>query len=279
MDIPIASIRPNPQQPRDHFDEEALESLSASIKELGVLQPVLVRAVDDETFELIAGERRWRAARRAGLSSIPAVVRKTDDKESLEQALVENLQRQDLNPLEEAAALQQLLDDFQLTHDVVAVRVGKSRAAVTNALRLLNLSPNLQAMVRDSRLSASHARALLGTTDKSYQEALAKRVVAEQLSVRAVEDAVRVRNDPAGASRSSKPTSSGTASKSPADRPAGLIELEMLLGEHLQTKVAIDIGSTHGKVVVHVADLQDLERVFKIMTAGAGADDEDDPAE
>lgn len=262
MDIPIASIRPNPHQPRDQFDDAALESLTASIRELGVLQPVLVRAVSDRDYELIAGERRWRAARRAGLATVPAVVRRVEDRGSLEQALVENLQREDLNPLEEAAALQHLVDDFGLTHEDVARRIGRSRAAVTNALRLLGLSPNIQRMVRDGRLSASHARALLGTSDKHYQEALARRIAAEELSVRAVEEAVRARQDVTPAR-----TSKSAATSAP--RPAGLVELELLLAEHLQTKVAIDLTAAGaGRVVIHVADLQDLERVFRVMTTG-----------
>ncbi len=264
VEVPIAAIRPNPHQPRDHFDDEALQSLADSIRELGVLQPVLVRAVGDREYELIAGERRWRAARRAGLTTIPAVVRRVEDRASLEQALVENIQRQDLNPLEEAAALQQLIDDFNLTHDEVAKRVGKSRAAVTNALRLLGLSPNLQRLVREGRLTAGHARALLGTADKSYQESLAKRVVTEDLTVRAVEEAVRAREPGMRGPTSSaaKPT------RQSADRPAGLVELELLLAEHLQTKVAIDLGSAgSGRVTIHIADLQDLERVFRLMTA------------
>lgn len=264
VEVPIAAIRPNPHQPRDHFDDEALQSLADSIRELGVLQPVLVRAVGDREYELIAGERRWRAARRAGLSTIPAVVRRVEDRASLEQALVENIQRQDLNPLEEAAALQQLIDDFNLTHDEVAKRVGKSRATVTNALRLLGLSPNLQRLVREGRLTAGHARALLGTADKSYQESLAKRVVTEDLTVRAVEEAVRAREPGlrAGTAPGTKPT------RQSVDRPAGLVELELLLAEHLQTKVAIDLGSAgSGRVTIQIADLQDLERVFRLMTA------------
>jgi ParB family chromosome partitioning protein len=261
VELPIASIRPNPLQPRDHFDDAALESLAASIRELGVLQPVLVRPVAEREYELVAGERRWRAARRAGLATIPAVVRRVDDRLSLEQALVENLQRQDLNPLEEAAALQQLIDDFGLTHDDVAKRVSKSRAAVTNSLRLLTLSPNLQRLVREGRLAAGHARALLGTSDKSYQESLARRAVTEELSVRAVEEAVRARQEVTRSPKQRTP--------SRADRPAGLVELEVLLAEHLQTGVRIELSTAGaGRVVIKVADLADLERVFDRMTAG-----------
>jgi ParB family transcriptional regulator, chromosome partitioning protein len=273
VELPIAAIRPNTYQPREEFDDDALESLAESIRELGVLQPILVRAISETDYELIAGERRWRAARRAGLTTVPALIRRVEDRVSLEQALVENLQRQDLNALEEAVALQQLIDDFSLTHEDVAKRVGKSRAAVTNSLRLLALSPNLQRMVRDGRLSASHARALLTITDKSYQESLAKRVVTEELSVRQTEEAARARQ-PNAAVRTGSPSAKAKG----ADRPAGLIELEVLLAEHLQTKVAIDLPPAgSGKISVQVADLSDLERVFRIMTTGFAADEDIDP--
>jgi ParB family transcriptional regulator, chromosome partitioning protein len=261
-ELPIASLRPNPRQPRDHFDEEALASLSASIKELGVLQPVLVRPVGDE-FELVAGERRWRAAKRAGLQSIPAIVRDTTDDASLEQALVENLHREDLNPLEEAAAYQQLLEDFKLTHEELAARVGKSRAAISNTLRLFQLPAGIQRLVADAQLSAGHARALLGTPDRSFQESLARRAVAEGWSVRAVEDAVRA--------RSGDPDSSGTAAPSPAKRlrPPGLLELEELLAGFLDTRVGVTMGPKRGKVVIEFGDLEDLERIYRRMTEGA----------
>ena len=202
-EVPIGSITPNAFQPREHFDEEALSSLAASIREIGVLQPILVRPSGDEdgTYELIAGERRWRAARRAGLSTIPVLIRaSTDDKGSLEQALVENLHRADLNALEEAAAYQQLIDDFDLTHEEVATRVGKSRASVTNTLRLLQLPSGVQRALQEGQISAGHARALLGTPDRSLQEELAVLVVAEGLSVRATEELVRNGGMPEGAS-------------------------------------------------------------------------------
>ena len=173
-------MTPNPHQPRVHFDEETLAELAASIAQLGVLQPVLVRRVGD-TYQLIAGERRWRAARRAGLATVPAVVRTTDDVRAVEQALVENLHRQDLTPLEEAAAYQQLIEDFGLTHDDVAQRVGKSRSAVTNTLRLLGLPPGVQHLLADGKLSAGHARALLGTPDRALQERLARQAVERGL--------------------------------------------------------------------------------------------------
>src|SRR5438132_5273109 len=193
QDVPISAIRPNAHQPRRGFDEESLGTLAASIRELGVLQPVLVRPHEDGTFELIAGERRWRAAKRAGLQAVPALVRHADDAVSLEQALVENVQREDLNPLDEASAFQQLVEEFKLTHEELAARVGKSRVAITNALRLFQLPPSIQKLVAEGTLSAGHARALLGTPDRAYQEQLARKVVADGLSVRATEDAVRQR--------------------------------------------------------------------------------------
>jgi ParB family chromosome partitioning protein len=258
LDIPITNIRPNSHQPRTHFDEETLTSLTASIRELGVLQPVLVRAIGEEQFELIAGERRWRAARRAGLPTIPALVRTATDVTAVEQALVENLHREDLNPLEEAGAYQQLIEDFGLTHEQLAIRVGKSRAAISNTLRLFQLPPAIQRLVVDGQLSAGHARALLGTPDRAFQETLARRAVAEDLSVRAVEDAVRARND------------LGVATPAPPRqtrlRPPGILELENLLSQHLDTRVKVDIGSRKGRMVVEFANLEDLERIYRAMT-------------
>ena len=192
QEIPTASIRPNPQQPREHFDEESLAALAESIREVGVLQPVLVRAGGDG-FELIAGERRWRAARRIGLQTIPAIVRTADDASMLQQAIIENVQREELNPLEEAAAYQQLIEDFSLTHDDVALRVGKSRTTITNTLRLLQLPPAIQRHLKERALRMGHARRCSGTPDRAFQEQLAKRAVAEDLSVREVEEAIRRR--------------------------------------------------------------------------------------
>ncbi|HEY9562960.1 MAG TPA: ParB/RepB/Spo0J family partition protein, partial [Nocardioides sp.] len=195
LEVPIAAVRPNPRQPRAHFDEESLAGLTASIAEIGVLQPVLVREVGEGEYELIAGERRWRASKRAGLQTIPVVVREADtDASLLEQALVENLHRADLNAMEEAAAYQQLVEDFGLTQDAVAKRVGKSRAAISNTLRLFQLPPAIQGLVAEGQLTAGHARALLGTPDRAYQGALAQRIVREGLSVRETEEAVRLRS-------------------------------------------------------------------------------------
>lgn len=275
IEINIADIRPNTYQPRSTFDDEGIESLAASIRELGVLQPILVRSTPEGGYELIAGERRWRAARRAGLAVIPAVVKSADDNAALEQALVENLHRADLNPLEEAAAFQQLIDDFGFTHEQVADRVGKSRAAVSNALRLFQLSPAIQRLLLDTKLSAGHARSLLGTTDKAFQEALARRIVQEELSVRATEEAIRLRVNPASAAKSS--SASGTsASASKSERPAGLLELEGVLAGIYDTRVAIHmVPNKKGQLTIEFADLNDLERIFRIMTVGASADPAD----
>ncbi len=265
-ELPVASITPNRYQPRDHFDEEALGALADSIREVGVLQPVLVRPAG-EGYELIAGERRWRAARRVGLQTIPALVRETDDSAALEHALIENLHRDGLNPLEEAAAYQQLIEDFELTHDDVAGRVGKSRASITNSLRLLQLPPTIQRLVQEKKLSMGHARALLGSPDRSFQEQLAKQIVADDLSVRATEDAVREHEGADGPDGSS----AHRAPRSKKLRPPGLLELEELLGDHLETRVNISMGASRGKVVVEFSTLEDLERIYRLMTDGAAA--------
>jgi len=276
--VPIDSITPNPHQPRVHFDEESLADLAASIQEIGVLQPILVRPVE-AGFEIIAGERRWRAAKRAGLQVIPAIVRMTDDAGSMERALIENLHRQDLTPLEEAAAYQQLVEDFSLTHEQVATRVGKSRSAVTNTLRLMTLPPSLQHLLADGRLSAGHAKALLGTPDRAFQEQLGRRAADEGWTVRAVEEAVRARQsgstepeqataDSGSAGRSIPGSSSGTRL-----RPPGLLELEELLAECLSTRVAVTMGSKQGKIVIDFADLEDLERLYH-QISGRGPEGE-----
>lgn len=259
--IPVSAIRPNPQQPREHFDEESLAALAESIREVGVLQPVLVRR-QGEAFELIAGERRWRAARRVGLQTVPAIVRIADDAAMLQQAIVENVQREQLNPLEEAAAYQQLIEDFGLTHDEVADRVGRSRATITNMLRLLQLPPSIQRYVRDGSLRMGHARALLGTPDRAFQEQLAKRAVKDDLSVREVEEAIRARDGD-----QAKPASS--TARAPRLRPPGLLELEELLGDYLETRVRITMGPKHGKVQIDFATLEDLERIYRVMTEGS----------
>ena len=293
-EVPIGNIKPNPRQPRMNFDEETMASLAASIKELGVLQPVLVRRIGGESsdeFELIAGERRWRASRRAGLHTIPVLIQTSDDTHSLEQALVENLHRQDLNVLEEAAAYQQLIEEFGFTHDQVATRVGKSRTAVTNILRLLQLPSGVQRLLAEGQISSGHARALLGTPDRGYQEVLARRAVADGLTVRAIEELVRVHNDETnGVVRDigTAPGVGATGQVGPAPVPSvrevdgstgggaglrqlpppGILELEELLSSHLNTRVKVDMSAKRGKVVVEFATLEDLERIYKLMVGG-----------
>jgi len=275
-EVPIASIRPNLLQPRLHFDEEAMSSLAASIRELGVLQPVLVREIDGEaeSYELIAGERRWRAARRAALQTIPVLVKtNTSDVNSLEQALVENLHRADLNALEEAAAYQQLVDEFDFTHEQVATRVGKSRATITNTLRLLQLPTGVQRALAEGLISAGHARALLSTPDRGLQEALVGRIVSEGLTVRAVEDALRgtgkEEDAPSyGISGKESGTTPGTTSRQPLARrlpEPGVLELEELLAAHLNTRVKVELHNHRGRLLVEFATLEDLERIFRAM--------------
>ena len=268
-EVAVGSITPNTNQPRRHFDEESLSSLVASIQSLGVLQPLLVRQVGEGAYELIAGERRWRAARRAGLATVPAVVREADELAALEQAVVENLHRQDLNPLEEAAAYQQLVEDFGLTHDQLAVRVGKSRAAVSNTLRLFQLPPTIQRYLADNRISAGHARALLATPDRARQEQLAARIVAEGLSVRAVEEEVRSLSAPAPPAPAPAQGAGEPAAAAPGRaqlRHPGMHELEELLSEHLATSVRVEEGQRRGRIVIDFADLADLERIYRAMT-------------
>lgn len=275
IDIPVADITPNPHQPRVHFDEESLSELTASIQQLGVLQPVLVRPSQSGTgYELIAGERRWRAAGRAGLATIPALVRRTDDLAVVEQALVENLHRADLTPLEEAAAFQQLVDDFELTHEQIADRVGKSRSAITNTLRLLGLPPSIQHLLADGKLTAGHARALLATPDRTLQEQLARQAVDEGWNVRMTEEAVKRSGAPVAdvaddepAAPTPAPTHDGAGvAPSTRLRPPGLLELEELLAGYLDTRVNVQMGAKRGRVAIDFADLADLERIYRRMT-------------
>jgi ParB family chromosome partitioning protein len=274
-ELPIGAVQPNPHQPRQVFDEETLEGLTDSVRELGVLQPILVRASGDG-YELIAGERRWRAAKRAGLPTIPAVVRTVDDEASLEQALVENLHRQDLNALEEAAAYQQLIEDFGLTQEQVAKRVGKSRSAVANHLRLFQLPPAVQKLVGEGLVSAGHAKALLGHPDRAYQEMLAQRVVAESLSVRDLERLVKERLDLEAGLGAASDDVDPAAAVEPDDtedaddgerrlRPPGLLELEELLASRLDTRVSIAMTAKRGKVTIEFANLEDLERIYRVI--------------
>lgn len=262
--VAVSSIRANQYQPRDHFDEESLDSLTNSVRELGVLQPLLVRR-DGEGYELIAGERRWRAAKRAGLQDVPVVVREADDTASLEQALVENLHRQDLNALEEAAAYQQLVDEFDFTQAKIAKRVGKSRSAVANILRLLALPMGVQRLVGTGQLSAGHARTILGCDDEEKQVLLAQRCVDEQLTVRDLEQILRDSDDVED--QSADEESSPTPEKRTVGetRAPAVLELERLLSEHLDTRVGVSLGAKKGKIVIDYADLNDLERIYRVI--------------
>ena len=256
-ELPVGAIDVNPYQPRDRFDEGALSTLTASIREVGVLQPVLVRANGPESFELIAGERRWRAAKRAGLKTIPAIVRNIEDLTSLEHALLENLHRLDLDALEEAAAYQQLMEDFGLTQDAVAQRVGKSRSAVANSLRLLQLPGGVQGLLVAGDITAGHARALLSLGSRQGQEELAQRIVADELTVREVEQLVRSGGD--------APAPEPTPAPSRAPKSAALLEVEHQLAERLDTRVQVQLGDKRGKMVIEFADLDDLQRIYDIL--------------
>lgn len=263
-EIPVSSIEANRHQPRTVFDEEQLSTLVESVRALGVLQPILVRPAENPgQYELIAGERRWRAARRAGLQTIPAVVRTVEELGALEQAVVENLHRQDLNPLEEAAAYQQLIDDFGLTQDQVSQRVGKSRSAVANLLRLFQLPPAVQRAISDGEITAGHAKVLLSTPDRAYQEALAKRIAAEDLSVRATEELIREREEMEAQLGGGSPKPNAKKL-----RPPGLLELEELLSSRLDTRVKVDMGAKRGKMQIEFANLEDLERIYRIIANG-----------
>ena len=259
-ELPIGAIVPNPFQPREEFDEGGIAALADSIEQVGVLQPILVRPATDG-YQLIAGERRWRAAQQAGLTVIPAIVREVRDVSALEHAVIENLHRQDLNALEEAAAYQQLIDDFGFTQEALAQRVGKSRPAVANTLRLLKLPPSIQGLLIDGRLAAAHARALLGVEDRVEQQRLAELAVAEGWSVRQVEEAVK-EGAPAA------PKAPGESPEPGTTRPAALLELEELLSAHLDTRVAVQTGAKRGKIVIEFADLDDLERLYRVIIAG-----------
>jgi ParB family chromosome partitioning protein len=268
MQLGLGSIVPNPRQPRGHFDQEQLEELALSLREIGVLQPILVRPIDEDRYEIIAGERRYRAARLAGLEEIPAIVRQTDDAQLLTEALVENIHRADLNPLEEAAAYQQLLDDFGMTHEELAKRVGKSRSAISNALRLLGLPPALQQRVATRALTAGHARALLALEDARQQEAIAQRVVAEDLSVRQTEELVR--RVLAGADGAGAMAELARAAKERAASP--FHGLQQRLADVLSTKVQIKGSPRRGKLVIDYSGREDLERLLQILSTGTGHD-------
>jgi ParB family chromosome partitioning protein len=257
--VALGAIDPSPQQPRARFDDEALEGLAASIREVGVLQPVVVRPSEDGRYLLVAGERRWRAARIAGLTEIPAVIRAGDDAASLTEAVIENVQREDLTPLEEAAAYRQLLEDFGLTHEQIGERVGKSRSAITNTLRLLLLPPPIQAMLASRALTAGHCRPLVGLDDTAYAEHIARRAADEGWPVRRVEDAVRARagdtDATPGAKRDRRP------------RPPEILALEERLGDRLGSPVRIDYGRRGGgRLVVRFSSVDELERIYRSLS-------------
>ncbi|MER7758441.1 ParB/RepB/Spo0J family partition protein [Streptomyces sp. NPDC097619] len=261
-ELPLDSITPNPRQPREVFDEDALAELVTSIREVGLLQPVVVRRVGAERYELIMGERRWRACREAGLERIPAIIRATEDEKLLLDALLENLHRAQLNPLEEAAAYDQLLRDFKCTHDQLADRIGRSRPQVSNTLRLLRLSPPVQRRVAAGVLSAGHARALLAVEDTAEQDRLAHRIVAEGLSVRAVEEIVTLMGSSPSSSVKPKGPRAG-ARVSPA-----LSELATRLSDRFETRVKVDLGQKKGKITVEFASMEDLERILTTLAPG-----------
>jgi ParB family chromosome partitioning protein len=255
-EIPLTQIVPNPRQPRQAFDEDEMSELVHSIQEVGLLQPVIVRATGPGSYELVMGERRWRATREAGLDTIGAIVRDTSDDDLLRDALLENLHRSQLNPLEEAAAYQQLLDDFGCTHEELAERIGRSRPQISNTLRLLKLSPTVQRRVAAGVLSAGHARALVAVSNSEIQDRLAQRVVAEGLSVRALEEIVTV--EPDGKRRPAR--RSGAKLHSPR-----VAELAGRLSDRFDTRVKVDLGRTKGKITVEFATVEDLERIVELM--------------
>jgi ParB family chromosome partitioning protein len=254
-DLPIGQVSPNQVQPRQVFEEDAMAELVHSIQEVGLLQPVVVRRTGEESYELVMGERRWRAAQEAGLETIPAIVRQTDDADMLRDALLENLHRSQLNPLEEAAAYQQLLEDFSCTHDELASRIGRSRPQISNTIRLLKLSPAVQRRVAAGVLSAGHARSLLAVDDADRQDRLAARVVAEGISVRGLEELVAVgeTDTKQTAVRRRKPTA------------PGLEDLAVRLSDRLETRVKVDLGQRKGRITVEFASLDDLRRIVDIM--------------
>lgn len=272
-EVPLSAVAPNPRQPRGVFDEDELEGLATSIRDLGLLQPLVVRRAGEDRYELIAGERRLRASRIAGLTTVPAIIRDTDDTDLLKEALVENIHRVQLNPLEEAAAYAQLLDDFGVTQEELARRLGRSRPSITNGLRLLSLPPAVQRKVAAGVLSAGHAKAILAITDQRAQEALADRIVAEGLSVRATEETVRLRaldDEATGGTRSSG-SSSGSSGRQRVTAPA-LIDLQDDLSDALKARVKISMGARKGKLTVEFGSIDDLERIVGIVAAGLQQD-------
>ena len=255
-EIFLNQIKPNAKQPRQVFDEESLNELTFSIKEIGLLQPIVVRQISSDEYEIVAGERRFRAAQKAGLEKIPALVRETKDDHMLRDALLENLHRSQLNPLEEAAAYQQLLEDFGGTQDELANKLGRSRPQVTNTLRLLKLPPVVQKRVAAGVLTSGHAKALLGLASEAEIETLASRIVSEGLSVRATEEIVAIGN--VGKSETGQ-------KKLPALKAPGLKDLSDRLGDKLDTRVTITMGRAKGKVIIEFATLEDLRRIVEVI--------------
>jgi len=254
-EIPVNQIFPNPRQPRTVFDETALNELIASIKSIGILQPPVVRKVADNKYELVMGERRFRAAKAAGLTSIPVIIRQTPDNELLREALIENIHRSNLNPLEEGAAYAQLLTDFGCTHDELALKLGRSRPLISNTIRLLNLPDAVQRKVAAGVISAGHARALLGLTDAADIDKLASRIVAEGLSVRAVEEIIATMKPSTKTTK--KPSVKGVSG-------AGLAAAE-LLSDYLDTRVSVETGKGKGKIVIEFAGSEDLQRIVDLI--------------
>ena len=256
-EIPVGQIVPNAVQPRQVFGDEEMAELVTSIREVGLLQPVVVRRTGPEAYELVMGERRWRATQAAGQTTIPAIIRETDDTAMLRDALLENLHRSQLNPLEEAAAYQQLLEDFECTHEELAGRIGRSRPQISNTLRLLKLSPAVQRRVAAGVISAGHARSLLAVEDPALQDRLAQRVVAEGISVRGLEEMVAVGETGAKTAGTHAPRRRPTA--------PGLSELADRLSDRLETRVKVDLGQRKGRITVEFASLEDLRRIVDIM--------------
>lgn len=266
-ELPLSAVQANPRQPRGVFEEDELDGLAASIRDVGVLQPIVVRPLDDDRFELIAGERRLRAAKRAGLARIPAVVRDTDDRDLLKEALIENIHRVQLNPLEEGAAYEQLLEDFGVTQEELATRLGKARSTIANSMRLLSLPASVQRRVAAGVLTAGHAKALLGLATRADQEAVAERIVAEGLSVRATEELVRLRYltpDDQDTSRSRRRT---------RPLPAGMEDLQSDLADALGQDVRIRMGARKGSLTIDFRRPEDLEHLVDVIARGlAGGD-------
>ncbi|MEU4378633.1 ParB/RepB/Spo0J family partition protein [Micromonospora echinofusca] len=260
-EIPVDAIVPNPKQPRQVFDEDALEELKTSIQEVGFLQPIVVRQLDDEKYELVMGERRWRAAQAVGREKIPAIVRDTQDDAMLRDALLENIHRANLNPLEEAAAYQQLLDEFGATHEELARRIGRSRPQISNTIRLLNLPAQVQTRVAAGILSAGHARALLSLDEAEAQEQLARRIVAEGISVRATEEIVAL-------ALSDGTTKKEAAKRRPKPHAPALTDLADRLSDRFDTRVKVDIGRSKGKITIEFATVDDLERIVGLIGVG-----------